>query len=94
MTNSPLSVLQEDLFNQQEEKMLTQLKASHTQQKVAAEQVAELQGALKTAADTVKDCHKTNIALVSEKKVCIFIFFVCTREYSHHCRLSWYLMDL
>lgn len=62
-------VLQEELFQQQQDKMLTQLKASHTQQKVAAEQVAELQEALKTAADTVKDCHKTNIALVSEKKV-------------------------
>lgn len=50
--------------------MLTQLKESHANQKLAAEQVIELKDALKTAADTVRECHKTNIALASEKKVC------------------------
>jgi hypothetical protein len=63
-------MLQEELFSQQEAKLLSQLKVSHERQKVAAEQVTELQDALKTAAETVKDCHKTNIALVTEKKVC------------------------
>jgi hypothetical protein len=65
-----LLMLQEELFSQQEAKLLSQLKVSHERQKVAAEQVTELQDALKTAAETVKDCHKTNIALVTEKKVC------------------------
>ena len=45
--------------------MLTQLKESHANQKLAAEQVIELKDALKTAADTVRECHKTNIAPVS-----------------------------
>lgn len=61
--------LQEELFRQQEQKLLSQLKASHAQQKEAAGQASELQDALKKAAETVKDCHKTNIALASEKKV-------------------------
>lgn len=74
--------MQEELFCKQEEKMLTQLKESHSHQKVAAEQVIELKDALKTAADTVRECHKTNIALASEKKVCTCLNVRCIADIS------------